>query len=66
MNAGALLLNFLVANAQNIAAIGAMLQKAAAENRDVTPDEVLTLFGGYDLDRAQLLVHIAAAKAAGH
>jgi hypothetical protein len=60
-----LALGLLIALLNNAQAVSALIQKAKAENRDVTSAELAALLDNDALERAKLVVAIAAAKAAG-
>lgn len=61
-----LVLSLLIALINQAATVSALIQKAKAENRDVTPAELQTLFDTDALARAKLVIAISEAKAAGH
>jgi hypothetical protein len=60
-----LVISLLIALLQNASAISALIQKAKLEGRDVTAEELKALLDNDALERAKLVVAIAAAKAAG-
>lgn len=60
-----LVLSLLIALLNNASSISALIVKAKAENRDVTPAELQGLLDNDALERAKLVVAIAAAKATG-
>lgn len=60
-----LVLSLLIALLNNASAISALITKAKAEGRDVTPAEVQALLDNDGLERAKLVVAIATARAAG-
>lgn len=60
-----LVLSLLIALINQAATVSAMIQKAKAEGRDVTAAELQTLLDTDALERAKLVIAIAAAKAAG-
>lgn len=60
-----LALTLLISLLNNAGNISALIQKAKTEGRDLTVDELSTVASTDDLARAQFIVAIAAAKAAG-
>ncbi len=58
-----LALGLLIALLNNASAISSLIQKAKAENRDLTAAELQSLFDADALARARLVIAIAEAKA---
>lgn len=56
---------FLLALANNSGAISALVTRAKGENRDLTDAELLSVFDTDSLARANLVIAIAKARAAG-
>lgn len=63
MSAGVTLaIQLVLALVNQAGAISAVIQKAQAENRDLTPEELANLVSADDTARATLVAAIAAAK----
>jgi Na+-transporting methylmalonyl-CoA/oxaloacetate decarboxylase gamma subunit len=60
-----LALSLLIALINNAASVSALITKAKGENRDVTTAELQALLDTDAVERARLVIAIAAAKAAG-
>jgi hypothetical protein len=60
-----LALSLLIALINNTASISALIQKAKGESRDITAAELQSVIDGDSLARANLVIAIATAKAAG-
>lgn len=65
MPVATLAIELLIAIINNAAAVSAVIANAKAQNRDVTLAELQTIIDGDAVARANLVLAIAAAKAAG-
>lgn len=65
MPVATLAIELLIAIINNAAAVSAVIANAKAQNRDVTMAELQTIIDGDAVARANLVLAIAAQKAAG-
>lgn len=61
-----LAISLLIAAINNASAISGMITKAKSEGRDLTLEELQSVFDTDALARAKLVIAISEAKAAGH